>query len=38
MAGPDIPLEIEGHPGFLRNNLTAFDLYINGEKVSHVLA
>jgi hypothetical protein len=33
MAGPDIALEIEGHPAFLRNNLTAFDLYVDGEKV-----
>ena len=36
MAGPDINLEIEGHPAFLRNNLIAFDLYIDGEKVPMV--
>ena len=36
MAGPDITLEIEGHPAFLRNNLIAFDLYVDGEKVPMV--
>lgn len=35
MAGPDINLEIEGHAAFLRNNLIAFDLYVDGEKVPH---
>jgi hypothetical protein len=35
LAGPDINLEIEGHPAFLRNNLVVFDLYIDGEKVPY---
>ena len=38
LAGPDINFEIEGHPAFLRNNLIAFDLYVDSEKVPHILA
>ena len=38
MPEPDIDFEIEEHPAFLRNNLMAFDLYIDGEKVPHSFA
>ncbi len=38
LAGPDINFEIEGHPAFLRNNVISFDLYIDGNKVPHILA
>jgi len=35
LAGPHIKFEIAGHPAFLRNALTSFDLFIDGEKVTH---
>jgi hypothetical protein len=35
LAKPDITFEIEGHDAFLRNNLRAWDLYLDGEKVPH---
>ena len=38
LAGPDISFDIEGHPAFLRNNLIAFDLYVEGDRVPHILA
>jgi hypothetical protein len=38
MAGADINLEIEGHPAFLRNNLIAFDLYVDSNEVPHILS
>jgi hypothetical protein len=38
LAEPDIDFEIEGHPAFLRNNLIAFDLYVDDDKVAHSLA
>ncbi len=35
LARPDITFEIEGHDAFLRNTLTAFDLFVDGRKVPH---
>ena len=33
LAQPDIKFQIEGHDTFLRNSLTAFDLFVDGVKV-----
>ena len=38
LAGPDIYLEIEAHPAFLRNSLIGFDLYVDGDKIQHITA
>ena len=35
LTGPGINFQIAGHPAFLRNIFTSFDLYIDGEKVTH---
>jgi hypothetical protein len=38
MADPEINLEIEGHPAFLRHNIVGYDLYIDGYRVPYILA
>ncbi len=35
LAKPDINFQIEGHDAFLRNNLMAWDLFVDGEKIPH---
>ena len=37
LARPDIKFQIEGHDAFLRNTLTAFDLFVDGGKVPYKL-
>jgi len=36
ISGPDIDFQIEGHPAFIRNTLTDFDLFVDGEKVASI--
>ena len=35
-AGAEIDFQIEGHPACLRNTITTFDLYVEGEKVPYI--